>query len=251
MAIYNLMEDVATAEISRSQVWQWIKNAVVLDNGQVVTARAGRRDRGGRDRGAARGTVGRGRRSGSTRLTPCSAISRSTMTTRTSSPCPRTACWTSAPIFLRSPPSSRAELGTASVLTDLSARRAYDCDGLTNYRVTPALVVLAADADAVRSGRRRLPPPRVPWVARGSGTGLSGGATPLGDGVVIVTSQLRHILEIDARQPARGRRAGRHQPRRHPRRGARSACTTRPTRPASRSARSAATSPRTPAARTA
>src|SRR6202012_1001158 len=38
----------------------------------------------------------------------------------------------------------------------------------------------------------------VPWVARGSGTGLSGGATPLGDGVVIVTSQLRTIIEIDA-----------------------------------------------------
>ena len=37
----------------------------------------------------------------------------------------------------------------------------------------------------------------MPWVARGSGTGLSGGATPLGDGVVIVTSQLRRILEVD------------------------------------------------------
>jgi glycolate oxidase len=91
-----------------------------------------------------------------------------------------------------------AALGADSVLTDLAARRAYDCDGLTNYRVTPALVVLAADAAAVRTAVAACHRHGVPWVARGSGTGLSGGATPLGDGVVIVTSRLRHILEVDA-----------------------------------------------------
>src|ERR1700730_14027875 len=37
VAIFNLMEDAATAEISRSQVWQWIHNDIVLDNGTVVT----------------------------------------------------------------------------------------------------------------------------------------------------------------------------------------------------------------------
>ena len=36
--IYNLMEDAATAEISRSQVWQWIRHGVTLDDGQTVTA---------------------------------------------------------------------------------------------------------------------------------------------------------------------------------------------------------------------
>jgi glycolate oxidase len=90
-----------------------------------------------------------------------------------------------------------AQLGAASVLTELSARRVYDCDGLTNYRVTPALVVLATDAEAVRIAVAGCHRHQVPWVARGSGTGLSGGATPLGDGVVIVASQLRHIIEID------------------------------------------------------
>ena len=37
MAIFNLMEDAATAEISRSQIWQWIHNEVALDDGPVVT----------------------------------------------------------------------------------------------------------------------------------------------------------------------------------------------------------------------
>ncbi len=37
-AIYNLMEDAATAEISRSQIWQWVHNDVKLDDGAVVTA---------------------------------------------------------------------------------------------------------------------------------------------------------------------------------------------------------------------
>ena len=41
-----------------------------------------------------------------------------------------------------------AELGSGCVLTDLASRRVYDCDGLTTHRVTPALVVLPADADA-------------------------------------------------------------------------------------------------------
>src|ERR1700749_4577234 len=90
-----------------------------------------------------------------------------------------------------------ASLGAASVLTELSARRAYDCDGLTQYRVTPALVILAHDADAIQVAVAACARHNVPWVARGSGTGLSGGATPLGDGVVIVTSQLRTIIEVD------------------------------------------------------
>jgi malate synthase len=37
VGIHNLMEDAATAEISRSQIWQWVHNDVVLDNGETVT----------------------------------------------------------------------------------------------------------------------------------------------------------------------------------------------------------------------
>ena len=45
----------------------------------------------------------------------------------------------------------------------------------------------------------------VPWVARGSGSGLSGGALPLEDGVLVVLSRLRRILEVDLDEPARRR----------------------------------------------
>ena len=54
----------------------------------------------------------------------------------------------------------------------------------------------------------------VPWVARGAGSGLSGGALPVEDGVLISLTRMRRILEVDLDQPARGRRAGRDQHRR-------------------------------------
>ena len=47
----------------------------------------------------------------------------------------------------------------------------------------------------------------APWVARGAGTGLSGGALPVADGVVIGLSRLRRILEVDLPNGARRRRA--------------------------------------------
>ena len=53
----------------------------------------------------------------------------------------------------------------------------------------------------------------MPFVARGSGTGLSGGALPHADGVLIVTSRMREHPRDRPRQPARRRRARRHQPR--------------------------------------
>ena len=83
------------------------------------------------------------------------------------------------------------------VLTDPVQCRAYECDGLTGYRVVPELVLLPAT-------RRRSPRPsgsarehRVPFVARGAGTGLSGGALPVADGVVISLARLKRILEVD------------------------------------------------------
>ncbi|HEV8567430.1 MAG TPA: FAD-linked oxidase C-terminal domain-containing protein, partial [Actinoplanes sp.] len=91
----------------------------------------------------------------------------------------------------------RDALGADSVITDEAARRTYECDGLTHYRVTPAVVVLAADGDQVRATVRICREYGVPFVARGSGTGLSGGALPVADGVLIVTSRMRRILEID------------------------------------------------------
>ncbi|WP_018155049.1 FAD-linked oxidase C-terminal domain-containing protein [Demetria terragena] len=88
------------------------------------------------------------------------------------------------------------ELPPGALITDRTRLRTYECDGLLLYRVTPALVVLAQDADMIQRAVRACSDARVPFVARGSGTGLSGGALPHADGVLIVTSQLRTIREI-------------------------------------------------------
>ena len=91
----------------------------------------------------------------------------------------------------------RDALGADAVVTDEAARRTYDCDGLTHYRVTPAVVVLPADAAQVQATVKICREFGVPFVARGSGTGLSGGALPVADGVLIVTSRMRRILSVD------------------------------------------------------
>ena len=90
----------------------------------------------------------------------------------------------------------RAELGPGQVLTDRQQLRTYECDGLTNHRVVPAVVVLPRTAAEVAAVVRACAAASVPFVARGSGTGLSGGALPHADGVLIVTSQLRAIVEM-------------------------------------------------------
>ncbi len=84
-----------------------------------------------------------------------------------------------------------------SLITDHQQLRTYECDGLANYRVVPAVVVLPEDADQVRDIVRACARHQVPFVARGSGTGLSGGALPHAEGVLVVTSKMRRILEVD------------------------------------------------------
>ena len=91
----------------------------------------------------------------------------------------------------------RSELGSGAVVTDEAARRTYECDGLTHYRCVPALVVLPEDAAGVQAVVRGCHELGLPWVARGAGTGLSGGALPVADGVLIVTSRMRRVLEVD------------------------------------------------------
>ncbi|MFF5231543.1 FAD-linked oxidase C-terminal domain-containing protein [Dactylosporangium sp. NPDC000521] len=82
------------------------------------------------------------------------------------------------------------------VLTDRQQLRTYECDGLTHYRVVPAVVVLPRTAQECAATVRACVEAGVPFVARGSGTGLSGGALPHADGALIVTSQLRAIREV-------------------------------------------------------
>ncbi|MCO8269988.1 FAD-binding protein [Actinoplanes sp. TRM 88003] len=89
-----------------------------------------------------------------------------------------------------------AELGAEQVVTDRQELRTYECDGLAHYKVVPALVVLPHTAGQVATVVRACAEAGVPFVARGSGTGLSGGALPHAEGVLIVTAQMRRILEI-------------------------------------------------------
>ncbi len=83
------------------------------------------------------------------------------------------------------------------VVTHPHALRAYESDGLLQYRVVPRVVVLPDTAEEVRAVVRACHDAGVPWVARGSGTGLSGGALPVQDGVLIALTRLRRVLEVD------------------------------------------------------
>ncbi|WP_396445229.1 FAD-linked oxidase C-terminal domain-containing protein [Actinomadura sp.] len=88
-------------------------------------------------------------------------------------------------------------VGPERVITDPVRLRTYECDGLTNHRCTPGIVVLPDTAEQIAAIVRECAAAGVPYVARGSGTGLSGGALPRADGVLIVTARMRRILEID------------------------------------------------------
>ena len=84
-----------------------------------------------------------------------------------------------------------------AVITDRQRLRTYECDGLAQYKVVPGLVVLPESAEQVAAVVRACADRGIPFVARGSGTGLSGGALPHAEGVLIVMSKLRDIVEID------------------------------------------------------
>jgi len=73
----------------------------------------------------------------------------------------------------------------------------YECDGLVNFRVLPRAVLLPTSVEQVQSIVRICHRQRIPFVARGSGTGLSGGATPVENGIVISLVRMNRILEVD------------------------------------------------------
>ncbi|SDP69705.1 glycolate oxidase [Actinopolyspora xinjiangensis] len=91
----------------------------------------------------------------------------------------------------------RSSLPERSVITDRQKLLTYECDGLASHRTVPAVVVLPENAEQVAATVASCSEHGVPFVARGSGTGLSAGALPRSDGVLVVTSRMRRILEID------------------------------------------------------
>ncbi len=88
-------------------------------------------------------------------------------------------------------------LPSTALLTSDEALRPYECDGLSGYRQMPAVVVLPTDESQVVAVLKIAHELDVPVVARGSGTGLSGGATPHRGGVVLSLARLKSIISVD------------------------------------------------------
>jgi len=91
----------------------------------------------------------------------------------------------------------RAFLPAESVLAHPEELKPYECDGLSAYRQTPMVVVLPRDESEVQRVLRTCSHLHVPVTARGAGTGLSGGALPRSDAVLLSLAKLMRILEID------------------------------------------------------
>ncbi len=73
----------------------------------------------------------------------------------------------------------------------------YECDGLTSYRERPDLVVLPKTTAEVAAVVKICDDRNIPWIARGAGTGLSGGALAVADCLLIVTTLMNQILKVD------------------------------------------------------
>jgi glycolate oxidase len=84
-----------------------------------------------------------------------------------------------------------------AVIDDERERAAYECDGLSVYRQLPFLVVLPENTDQASRILSFCHENEIKVVPRGAGTSLSGGALPLGDGVLLGLAKLNKILEID------------------------------------------------------
>ncbi len=91
----------------------------------------------------------------------------------------------------------RAALPEDAVLTKPAELRTYECDGLTGWRAIPQAVVLPRSTQEVSAAVRVCADHAVPFVARGAGTGLSGGAMPIAEGIVIGLARMNRILDVD------------------------------------------------------
>jgi len=90
----------------------------------------------------------------------------------------------------------RQFLPAESVLISEEERRPYECDGLSVYRRLPLLVVLPETIEQVQEILRLCSEHQVPVVARGAGTGLSGGALPIENGVLLALAKFNRILDV-------------------------------------------------------
>ena len=94
-------------------------------------------------------------------------------------------------------PALRAALHPGAVIDDRDRLVSYEADALTTSKGLPGAAVFPADRDELIQVIRLLHEARVPFVARGAGTGLAGGAVATG-GVLVCTTRMHRILEVDA-----------------------------------------------------
>lgn len=91
----------------------------------------------------------------------------------------------------------RAAVGERGLISEGNQLQTYECDALTNFRALPGAVVLPASTAEVQAVVRVCARHKVPFVARGAGTGLSGGALPLEGCVVISLQRMNQVLAVD------------------------------------------------------
>ena len=91
----------------------------------------------------------------------------------------------------------RSFLPADSVLYEIEDLKPYECDGLSAYRQTPMIVVIPETEEEIIRVLRLCHASKTPVVARGAGTGLSGGALPHAKGVLLSLTKLKKILEIN------------------------------------------------------
>ena len=91
----------------------------------------------------------------------------------------------------------RAFIEPEYVISDEETQRPFECDGLSVYCDMPLIVVLPDTVEQVQEVMRICHRYQIPVVARGAGTGLCAGAMPNPDGVLLVLSRFKHILDID------------------------------------------------------
>jgi len=89
-------------------------------------------------------------------------------------------------------------VGLENVLSKPDELLVYECDGLPHHKHRPRAVVFPSSTEQVSGVMKELASARVPFTPRGAGTGLSGGALALNDGVVVEMARMRKIIKIDA-----------------------------------------------------
>lgn len=88
-------------------------------------------------------------------------------------------------------------IGAKNVLTDSTALSVYECDGATLFKASPDVVVFAESTEQVSKIVKLANKYGVPFIARGGGTGLSGGMLPVNGGIIIALNRMDRILDID------------------------------------------------------